>query len=257
MYCSLKRLNIDINRAYLYFIGAFFLLFCYARVSLAFSLAFLGMSFIVYPANKKILSIVLGIALIAASLLFHKTAAVIVVVVVLSFIPLNRISLLAIVAFLIPIYYLFNNILVFATFIDLDNTLALTHLQYELESTQVKDSGSIIRLFIVYYIRYVPFYLFVIWQIIEIIKGKFQTYPRYLQCFSSSAIYLVLISSLFLVIGQFVMFYRFINMSMIPMIIIMSSEVVRPKNKVVLTVFWVGLFSSLFRLTYTLYVALL
>ena len=105
-YLTAKRLNVD-RGLWLFCFSAFSLsLFAYARVSLAMAISFYGMSLIVKPNKKNSnssfssFSVLMGIFLVGSSILFHKSAVIMLLIVPLSLIKINKkILIVTVIAF--------------------------------------------------------------------------------------------------------------------------------------------------------------
>ncbi len=74
------RFNINAQLALFMLFATYISIFCYGRVSLAMAMYFFGASFYCKPSSKKYLGYALGGIFIVSSLLFHRTALIMVAV---------------------------------------------------------------------------------------------------------------------------------------------------------------------------------
>ena len=254
-----KRMGVASNAFFIVFCTCYLLYFCYGRVSLAYSTAFLGFSFIVKPLSKRILSIALGLSLIVLSLVFHKSAFFVIPIFIVSLLPFNKKTVNLFALAIIPVAVITNLILTNVVQFDVEDNLTLYTLQEELDrSTDYSFSGSFIRLILSRYLVFLPYYIFFIGIIIKVKKGELKTLPESVQKMASSACWIIFISTVFLFANQYLMYYRFLLFSMIPISITLASLFIRKYSTdgMVKAFLLVGLLVSSYKILYMFYLSL-
>ena len=271
-FLSCKNLGVKLSYVLYYFVPLFLLLFCYGRVSLAFSMAFYGYSLIAKNFDRKFydkkilrkkgkslvslaLSTFVGAFFIVASLLFHKSVGILLPVFAFSIIPLTKKTMLAYIILFVSIIVVVKNIQGYLTLFDQQESLTISSLQYELENKTTGDSGSLLRQFITYYLKYVPYYLFLFYQVKDVYSIKKMDFPISIKLISNCAILLILIATAFLLVGLYTFFYRFIMFSMIPISITLAYSHSFAKSSRGIVFRRVGIFLAYYKLLYTLYLA--
>lgn len=271
-FLACKNLGVKLSYVLYYFVPLFLLLFCYGRVSLAFSMAFYGYSLIVMNFDRKfynkktlitkkksfaslVLSTITGGFFIVASLLFHKSVGILLPVFVISIIPLTKKTMLVYMILFVSIIVVVKNIQGYLTLFDQQESLTISSLQYELENKTTGDSGSLLRQFITYYLKYVPYYLFLFYQVKDVYSVKKMEFPISIKLISNCAILLILIATAFLLAGLYTFFYRFIMFSMIPISITLAYSHFFAQNNRGVIFRRVGIFLAYYKLLYTLYLA--
>lgn len=266
-----KNFRVKLSYVLYYFVPLFLLLFCYGRVSLAFSMAFYGYSLVVKNFDIKfykkklitkkksfvslVLSTITGVFFIIASLLFHKSVGILLPVFAISIIPLTKKTMLVYIILFVSIIVIVKNIQWYLTLIDQQESLTISSLRYELENKTTGDSGSLLRLFITYYLKYVPYYMFLFYQVKDVYSVKKMEVSISIKLISNCAILLILIATAFLLVGLYTFFYRFIIFSMIPISITLAYSHSFEKNNRGIVFRSVGIFLAYYNLLYTLYLA--
>lgn len=266
-----KNFRVKLSYVLYYFVPLFLLLFCYGRVSLAFSMAFYGYSLVVKNFDIKfykkklitkkksfvslVLSTITGVFFIIASLLFHKSVGILLPVFAISIIPLKKKTMLVYMILFVSIIVIVKNIQWYLTLIDQQESLTISSLRYELENKTTGDSGSLLRLFITYYLKYVPYYMFLFYQVKDVYSVKKMEVSISIKLISNCAILLILIATAFLLVGLYTFFYRFIIFSMIPISITLAYSHSFEKNNRGIVFRSVGIFLAYYNLLYTLYLA--
>lgn len=266
-----KNFRVKLSYVLYYFVPLFLLLFCYGRVSLAFSMAFYGYSLVVKNFDIKfykkklitkkksfvslVLSTITGVFFIIASLLFHKSVGILLPVFAISIIPLTKKTMLVYMILFVSIIVIVKNIQWYLTLIDQQESLTISSLRYELENKTTGDSGSLLRLFITYYLKYVPYYMFLFYQVKDVYSVKKMEVSISIKLISNCAILLILIATAFLLVGLYTFFYRFIIFSMIPISITLAYSHSFEKNNRGIVFRSVGIFLAYYNLLYTLYLA--
>lgn len=214
------RFGLDKQRTSFFLFAAFISVFDYARASLAMSIFFWGVSFLLIPKSNKAFSYIWGICIMSASVLFHHSMLIALVAAVISFfIPLNRKYIpIFLVAFLL-LSSLFgtwlNNIVGASLFNDAINS------KIEGYSTQeYNDYFSVyewIRRYIEYGVFFIPFIItsYKYYYTQNSVPSSF--HGLYKICF---ILILFAISVLFIPNLTFVLFYRILFLCMIPVVLL-------------------------------------
>ena len=218
------RFNVNRNNASYILVACFAVTFSYARVTMAMACYFYGLSFFCKPYKEKLLGYFFGAFMIYISFMFHASALFLIAMTMLLLIPLNRLTFsLLIISLPIIIYYAqsyFQLLLTDETILDDDL------LNSKLESYSMKESiESSIRKIFMDGFNYARFYLGLFIGIIAfIINQKKWQYTTEIYRLFKIAIGIIVVSNLFLFfnLDNQVFFYRFLNMSMIPIIIIVT-----------------------------------
>lgn len=255
---TIRRIGLNKSVFFYLFISSFLLLFAYGRVSLSFSIAFLGYSMIIYSKKNHLISILLGLFLISISLLFHKSAFFLIPIFLLSFLPYNKNTIIVSLIILVPVFFIVSNIESYIYYLPIESFQVVGALEAELDSKQLSDSGSLIRLFIVYYLKFVPYYIYLLGVFYLVVTDSLKQCPRYIMCFVASAVWIIIFATVFLFINQYLMFYRFMIFSIIPITITLAYFYANRISKtafMIKGVLGVGLFMTTFNLLYSFYMA--
>ena len=149
-FLTCKNLGVKLSYVLYYFVPLFLLLFCYGRVSLAFSMAFYGYSLLVKNFDRKfykktlitkkksfvslVLSTITGVFFIIASLLFHKSVGILLPVFAISIIPLTKKTMLVYIILFVSIIVVVKIIQVYLTLFDQLESLTISSGEYELDN---------------------------------------------------------------------------------------------------------------------------
>lgn len=255
-----KRLEVGKTAFYIVFATCFLLYYCYGRVPLAYSIAFLGYSFIVKPIPRKsFLSIALGLFIVFVSIFFHKTAVFIIPVFLLSLLPFNKKTFSLYITSALPLLLILSLVSDYIFRFDMEDNLTMVTLQGQLEKTEgISFSGSFIRNVISKYMVYLPFYLFFFGIAKRANNGRLQNLPRPIQKMAGVACWIIFMSTILLLANQYMMFYRFILYSLIPISITLAAIYIKEpqKDKLVNSILYCGLFFSSYKLAYVFYLSL-
>ena len=225
---SFRRLGISINTGLFFFASLFVYIFSYVRVSLAMAIVIAGFSFLIGSTQKNsrisILRLLIGIALLYVSLLFHKSIGVMVLCIPLSFLNLKSKDFI-ILAMLFPVlvfvanHYLMDY-LSGLQFIE-DNELISEAITVQSEGDKMvygigKKMSQILL--------YSPLYILQIFFQYDIYKGSI-TINKGEKRALDFAFFIVYLSSVFafLNFGTRVIYYRFLYMAYLPTILACSS----------------------------------
>lgn len=223
---TIRRLGLDKYKTIFLFYALFIGVFDYGRVSLAMSIYFWGLSFICNPIKKrKAASYILGLIIIGISPLFHTSIFLAVAMTAMIFVPINKRSfLIVLVLFAVSTPLLMNVYdVVINGAIDQESRLDEKILDYSEQITYIESFSRLewIRRFI----QYSTFLLPTILIAPKILSTRIRTdvHIAMLRLYKVSlGIQLAAISTLMVGMSSFILFYRFLFMSMIPVTILMS-----------------------------------
>lgn len=118
LFCLFNTFNIcgvDAHRALLFFFGIYITSFVYARVGVALSIYFLGMVlFYKGKEDKKILYTILGVLIIFASMFFHRSLLLLVILAPLTLFPINKKTFPILIVGILCIFILQDSLLEYA-----------------------------------------------------------------------------------------------------------------------------------------------
>ena len=247
----------------LFFFGTSFLpIFSYARASLAMSIIILGISFISHPIKRfRLISLLIGTALLGVSVYFHKSAPIGVAMAFSSLfmIKANKTKLL-LVAFMAPLFvFVLQQAFGFFTIMDLDSETFITeHYRNRIvdaESRHVRSIGpfvnSVVTQFPVYFAAFL--YVVIVWS------GDLKQFTVGEKAISAYAFCITLLAILFsfdMGIDTRVLQYRTLFYSM-PAYAVFLAAVRRYnlKPKLARLVFYFACFSGFYQVLYATYCA--
>lgn len=251
-----KRLDIDPYNAAMMLIMAHSIAFSYARASAAMALYFFGLSFLIKPAKHKLIGFIIGILLIVASVAFHRSALIMVLMTILLFVPINRWTITVfIVGFFIlsGVFKEYFEIIAYSA--DIDDTVA-DKLQRYSERTINSGIASRMSSLFDYASFLIPSYISLV---IILLNKKGRNIPIYYKKLNIISLGLVAVSVMFYFWGSsFVtFFYRILYMSMIPLTLsvcyMWNNRLITKKQ--MLICFLPGVFYNLFQYLYSVYLA--
>lgn len=221
-----RRFGLDIYKTAFLLYAMFIGIFDYARASLAMSMFFYGYSFICIPFYKHhILSYVVGAAFMSASLFFHTSMAIVVGASVVTFIPFNKRTIIAGLLLLVISVPYMNTVL--GVIVDQalggGGRLNENIVGYANQVTEEDSYSTLewVRRWVCYSTLFIP---------IIILGYKFFLQKNRLPVSSSItklykitvAIQIIALSTLMIDLNTFILFYRILYISMIPVIILFS-----------------------------------
>ena len=228
-YLTAKRMNVDIG-LWIFCFAAFSLsLFAYARVSLAMSVSFYGMSLIVKADSKKnrtpflLFTQLFGLFLVGSSFWFHKSAVIMLLITPLSLIVINK-KILIITAITFPFLTLLVNSHFFE-YLDLisivNNVVDIDAISYY--STYYENERGLGAL-LSYTINLSKFYMFLLLVVFIVMESKYKEIPYHIKTFINAAFWIIVLSSVFATadLSSEVLFYRLLYYSIIPVPIILA-----------------------------------
>lgn len=218
---SIKRLGISLPLVLFFFAALFIMKFSYARASLAMAFGVFGYTFLAKPIRFRLLSFTIGVLLISASLLFHKSASFWILIFLCSIIQLKK-PRLGILLLLYPVGVYFS------TRYGLDYFLASVSDDFA-ENAMGYMSKDALDHGLNYYVRMIltrtPYYLMFLGIIISVFKGNYQQLPSHEKKIINISFYIIYFSSFFLFdfgVNTSVMYYRFLYYSIMPLSMLMA-----------------------------------
>lgn len=220
---TVKRLEMDIYKCAFLLFTVHISVFDYARASLAMSIYFLGISYLIKPViNKKIVSFIIGLSLAFLSLYFHRSMAIVIPLTLLLYLPLNKMTLFLLLLLFAVSSPILNSILGSLMAEDIYSEDISNKIQSYGRSDREDKTFSTFE-WIRRYVQYSTFFIPFIWLTV-----KFYS-KQYIEHVSSSmvklhkltlGIILLAVSVLMTNISTFILFYRFLFMAMIPLTIL-------------------------------------
>lgn len=216
---TVKRLDLDVRFTFLVFFLGFIQVFNYARVSLACALYFFGVSFFIKPFKPKVLSFIIAAAAIWCSNYFHSSVYVLIGITIFLFVPLNKWSipllLLAIIVIMQSSYSQLLNSMMYS-----DAIYADRFMQYVENSERgfLKGLSGFLTNTLEYGSILIPFVI--------ITKNAFfanNTIPKCIRNLEKVLFGIIIVALMFVFTAPtIVFFYRILNMSIIPVSILIS-----------------------------------
>ena len=187
-----KRLELDKSSFVFYLCICVVQLTAVSRVCLAYAIAFFGFSLLVKPKKRKgsiIFSFIIGVSLIGASILFHRSAIFLLAILPLSLINFNKQTFwLFALAFPVIVVVISSNLFDFILSYDqtdeslLDASTASFYL--ETDNNRVIGIGQSIDFFFKYASHVVLIYMIVC----GILNKKYQEWPSVIQKFANATL---------------------------------------------------------------------
>lgn len=265
LYFTVKRLDINIDLFLLVFGCIWVIYFSYARVSLAMAVLFFGSSFLIKPIGKNyIFSYIIGVALIALSIYFHKSALWGVAIVTLSAFT-NRLgkkaSILFVLLFPLLVYFVRGFLIDFmASGFDAEEGLIESYASsgqtYLDRSSGERGLGSTLQRLL----EVVPLYLLALFTLGRSLNTGIDAASKESRFYSRILFYCVLLSSVFLFdlgMNTRVVYIRFIRFSIIPASIVLSCLLSKQgSSRYPRFLFYLSFCGSLYAVLYMAYCAL-
>lgn len=228
-YLTAKRMNVDRGLWVFCFVAFTLSLFAYARVSLAMALSFYGMSLIVNPSAKNnspsLLSVTrfVGIFLVVSSILFHKSAVIMLIIAPLSLLKINKkVLIITVIAFPVVTWLVNHHFFDYINLISgTNNIVDLNAVSYY--STYYENErglGSLLS----YGLNLSKFYALLILIVFVVLGKQYKELPYHIAVFFNAAFWIIVLSSVFATadLSSEVLFYRLLYYSIIPAPIILS-----------------------------------
>ena len=234
--------------------------FCYARASLAMAIFFFGLSLWMHGRrNKKIHIVLLGIAILLCSYLFHKSILVLIILTASCFLPINKKTILPILIIIGLLGFAVDNMV--DSFLDLALGLGDDQLTEKIEyGREMFEGRQDIKATLFGWIfllwQYIPFYLTFIIVSIEMLKKERQA--SIMADIYRITFAIIMLATLLLVFGShsYTYFYRYLFMSYIPLSILtvyLYTNGYMSKSKYSTIIYVCGGYNLCYFLTYLLF----
>lgn len=255
LFCwSVKRLNVSLVVALFFLVTMYLTKFSYARASLAMSIGLFGYTFLVRPIRVKLISYLLGAAIVVTSLLFHKSAIFMIPVYTLSLFKINKYTIVAALV-LFPLGYYYISEYGIAFLISADDNDAIVNSAQEYLMDDVGKKG--IAILILHFLERIPYYIFLYIIIKGIINKAYSVLPIYQRAIFNVVIYVVSFSSFFLLnytVNTEVLYYRFLYYSILPLSISIPILFMIGKDRKLLKIaYTMGFYSVVYTILYSFY----
>lgn len=249
-----RRMRIPLFLAVSTLCISYSIIFCYARVTAAMAVYFFGISFFCSPYKYKLVGYIIGLSLIYFSWQFHTSALIMILMTFVIFLPVKKWSIVAVVL-VTPIIasYLKDYFFLFAMDEDTDEFMSNKLLNYS-EREVVTGFVRQITNLLTYASIYVPLYFCykLIFSKNEILKKDHSVIFLFKVSFG-----LAYAATTFLFFGEtfYTFFYRILNMTMIPISLLLSKLYADRKlsNRLFLYCIIIGMVSQLVQYSYMIY----
>lgn len=223
---TVKRFGLDIYKTVFLLYAMFIGIFDYARASLAMSIFFLGFSFFCRPIrNHRFFSSILGLLVMLCSLPFHTSMAVPLVATVILLVPFNKKTIIAGLVLLIFSVSFLNGLLsmVIDHAIGGDGRLNEQIIGYASQVTEAESYSKLewIRRWVEYATFFIPViilgYKFFLESNRPVVPSAILKLYKMAFAIQISAVLTLMVN-----LGSFILFYRFLFISMLPVTILFS-----------------------------------
>lgn len=243
---TFRRSGISINTGLFFFAFLFVYIFSYARVSLAMAFVIAGYTFILGSIQKNskisLLRLLLGIAILYVSLLYHKSIGFMLFCIPLSFLNLKLRDFIILAALFPLLVYFANHYLIEYLFgvqyVENDELISDAITVQSEGNKMIYGLGKKLG----QYLLYSPLYLLQVFFQYDIHKGNIAINKNEKRVLDF-AFFIVYLSSVFafLDFGTRVIYYRFLYMAYLPTVLacssILNSKMVYGKKyKLVMTI---------------------
>jgi len=247
---TFKRFGLNIGRTLFFLFAVYISVFDYARATLAMSIYFLGISYLLIPHGKlKIFSRIFGIALIIISTYFHRSLVIAALMTFMIFMPINKRTIIPMVVVFIASGTIMNSVL--EVVVGTDIFSEEVSVKIEGYSEQEYDDHFSTYEWIRRYMEYATFYIPMVIITIKLFYSK--TVVKASK--EIKQLYKITLGLIFLATGTvltddltFVLFYRFLYMAFIPITIIFcyleQKKII--SNRTYIWILYVGIVCKLF-----------
>lgn len=222
LFCwTAKRFKVSVYYAAMYLVCSYIVLFSYARASAAMAVYYFGLSLLCVPLkNHKWLGYILGAVIIYFSWEFHNSAIIMILITIMLLMPIKKWSLFVIILGIPLITIIAKDYFYLIANFSEDSDVGERMLRYS-----NVNRGSVISQTILNIFKFGAFYLpLIISAMVMFVKNNIKQIPSsYVRLFKV-AFGVILMASVFYLFGStfFVMFYRILFMSMIPLCILVT-----------------------------------
>lgn len=257
LFClTARRLRVPVYYAIIFLFCSYIILFAYARATAAMAVYFFGLSFLCKPIkNKEPLSYIIGLIVIYTSWEFHNSAIIMIIITSFIFIPLSKWSIALIligIPFVVTIAKgYFYEIMIFAE--ESESAVGERMSRYS-----QSEKGSTVAETLLGTFKYLSFYIPIIISTITILtKNNIKKISVPIIRMYKIAFGIIFMASTLYLFGEtfYVMFYRVLYMSMIPLSIVITA-LYKEKYITIKQFRWCymfGIIHTILGLTYTTY----
>lgn len=216
---AIKRYGLDYQRSLFFLFAVFISIYDYARASLAMGIFFYGLSFLLLPNTRKVISYMFGMSLMILSVFFHNSMIVALAATSILLVPINFFTIFFILALFILLSPYFAGLL--QSFVGAELFSEALNDKVSGYSVQEYDNYFSIYEWIRRYIEYGTFFITYLIVASKVYFSNIE-FPPYIIAISKITLALLLISIgvLFIPNLTFVLFYRFLFITMIPIVIL-------------------------------------
>lgn len=255
---TIKRFNVPIAVVLFFFVTMYLTKFSYARASLAMSIGLFGFSFVVKPIRWRYVSYVIGVSVIAVSLLFHKSAVFMFPIYLLSLFRMNRYTIcISVILFPLGFYLISEYGIALLMGADEGDLIAESAQGYLMKDTQKSGIAALI----LKVLSRTPYYIFLFIMIKGIMDNLYTSIPTYQRAIVNVSIYVISFASLFLFdysVNTTIMYYRFLYYSILPLSIVIPILFNMKKySKMVKISCTMGFYAVVYEILYSFYNAYL
>lgn len=223
IYKTFRKFDLDTYKTFYFFLCAFILVFSYARASLAFSVYFYGLS-ILFNNKKGLLTVVISIALILLSIVFHTSAYFLIAITPFCFVKIGK--KLFVFLFLVSLILALNVDAIFELI--MSNLYLINHEDITRKMTgyaaKTADSATFFGIIqsILQFGAYYVVFLSITYSLFLKKRNSIHDIPKAFIRLYSFIFIIMIIATLFLVLPleDKVFFYRILFMSFIPLTIV-------------------------------------
>lgn len=217
-----RQLQINVLNSLFVLFASFSYIFSYGRVTLAMAFFFYGIACIIGPGRNGFFRGIIGVLFVIGSFFFHSSALLMIALTPIAFIPkkYSKISIFTILIFIaIVIVLTFSIDLMYANSNSLDDTTSSKLNRYSEKDIDTANIWGIISATIAYTGQFLPVFLILKSSLNK--RGTLKPYIAKMTILTSIIVF-VSIGFYFSGKGQFVLFYRTLNMAMIPTSLLIS-----------------------------------
>lgn len=222
---TVDKYELDSTRSLFLLFLLFIPVFTYARATLAMACYYCGIAYFSLKNNK--IEKAIGIFLILASFLFHKSLFVLILFTLFYYLPLNRRNVLLLIGIVLLFGYgidqLMNSFM--GALMGLGDEQLAEKLERNLEDAEMRtDTNMTIYGMISTIWHYTPFYLTFYIISNELLKKKNEEkIPQYIKGLYRIVFSVILLATAMLLFSEQTLtyFYRYLYMTMIPLIILL------------------------------------
>lgn len=216
-----ERMGVSKYAAVILLFSSYLITFCYGRVTASMAVYFLGLSYLCSPARHKWMGYILGCVIIMNANVFHRSALIMMLMTVMLILPVRKWSVLLVIVAVPLIANILKGYFVDFAFAEETDEFLADKLQRYSEKERGGGAARLLINTLTYASFYVPLALS---SITMFIKHKAEEIDPAIYKMFKVTFGLAYIATSFLLFGEIFItfFYRILNMTMIPLVIIVS-----------------------------------